>query len=73
MKNNMCNNKKYNKKMEKKNYEFKAFTSNGKEIELKCPNIFYDITEEMAQGIRMGIEIGILQKYKNPMVTFREI
>lgn len=68
----MCNNKKYNKKMEKKNYEFKAFTSNGKEIELKCANVFYDITEEMAQGIRMGIEIGILQKYKNPQVTYRE-
>ena len=58
--------------MEKKNYEFKAFTSNGKEIELKCPNIFYESTEEMAQGIRMGIEIGILQKYKNPQVTYRE-
>ena len=68
----MCNIKKYNKKMEKKNYEFKAFTSNGKEIELKCSNIFYEITEEMAQGIRMGIEIGILQKYKNPQVTYRE-
>ena len=65
-------NNKNNKKMEKKNYQFKAFTSNGKEIELKCTNIFYDITEEMAQGIRIGIEIGILQKYKNPQVTFRE-
>ena len=68
----MCNNKN-NKKMEKKNFEFKAFTSNGKEIDLKCPNIFYDITEEMAKGIRMGIEIGLMQKYKDPQVTFREI
>ena len=59
--------------MEKKNFEFKAFTSNGKEIDLKCPNIFYDITEEMAKGIRMGIEIGLMQKYKDPQVTFREI
>lgn len=59
--------------MEKKNYEFKAFTSNGKEIELKCVTIFYDITEEEAKGIRMGIEIGLFQKYKDPSVTFREI
>lgn len=58
--------------MEKKNYEFKAFTSNGKEIELKCVNIFYDITEETAKDIRMGIEIGLFQKYKNPQVTYRE-
>lgn len=65
-------NNKNNKKMEKKNYEFRAFTSNGKEIELKCPNIFYEITEEMAQGIRMGIEIGLFQKYKDPQVTYRK-
>ena len=58
--------------MEKKNYEFKAFTSNGREIELKCPNIFYEITEEMAKCIRMGIEIGLFQKYKDPMVIYRE-
>lgn len=69
----MCNNKKYNKKMEKKNYEFKAFTSNGREIELKCPNIFYDYTEEEAKCIRMGIEFGLFQKYKDPMVIYREI
>ena len=68
----MCNIKNNNKKMEKKNYEFKAFTSNGKEIELKCPNIFYDFTEEEAKCIRMGIEIGLFQKYKDPMVTYRE-
>ena len=69
----MCNNKN-NKKMETvKNFEFKAFTSNGKEIDLKTLSIFYGITEEMAKGIRMGIEIGMLQKYKNPSVTYREI
>ena len=68
----MCNIKNNNKKMEKKNFEFKAFISNGKEIELKCQNIFYDITEEMAQGIRMGIMIGLMQKYKDPSVTYRE-
>lgn len=59
--------------MEKKNYEFKAFTNNGKEIELKTLSIFYKTTEEEAKCIRMGIEIGLLQKYKNPQVTFREI
>ena len=69
----MCNNLNNNKKMEKKNFEFKAFTTNGKEIELRHANIFYDITEEMAQGIRIGIEMGLLQKYKDPMVTYREI
>ena len=68
----MCNIKN-NKNMEKKNYEFKAFTSNGKEIELKCTNIFYVITEEMAQGIRIGIKIGLFQKYKDPNVIYREI
>lgn len=73
MKNNMCNIKKYNKKMEKKNYEFKAYDSKGKEIELKCPNIFYDFTEEEAKWIRMGIEIGLFQKYKDPNVIYREI
>lgn len=59
--------------MEKKNYEFKAFTSKGKEIELKCFNVFYDITEEMAQGIRMGLMNGLYEKYKDPQVTFREV
>ena len=68
----MCNIKNNNKKMEKKNFEFKAFTSNGKEIDLKCSNIFYDFTEEEAKCIRMGIMIGLMQKYKDPSVTYRE-
>ena len=59
--------------MEKKNYEFKAFTSKGKEIKLTCYNVFYDITEEMAQGIRMGIVIGLTARYKDPQVRFREV
>ena len=59
--------------MEKKNYEFKAFTSKGKEIKLTCYNVFYDITEEMAQGIRMGIAIGLTERYKDPQVRFREV
>lgn len=59
--------------MEKKNYEFKAFTSKGKEIKLMCANVFYDITEEMALGIRMGLVNGLCEKYKDPQVTFREV
>ena len=69
----MFNIKNNNKKMEKKNFEFKAFTSNGKEIELKTLSIFYGITDEMAKGIRTGIMIGLMQKYKDPSVTYREI
>ena len=59
--------------MEKKNYEFKAFTSKGKEIKLTCYNVFYDITEEMAQGIRMGLMNGLFEKYKDPYVSYREV
>ena len=69
----MYNIKNNNKKMERKNYEFKAYDSKGNQIALKHANIFYDITEEMAQGIRIGIEMGLLQKYKDPMVTYRKI
>ena len=58
--------------MEKKNFEFKAYDSKGNQIELKHANIFYDITEEMAQGVRIGIEMGLLQKYKDPSVTYRK-
>lgn len=56
--------------MERKNFEFMAFTSNGKEIELKCANIFYDTTEEMAEGIRIGLINGLSEKYKDPQVTY---
>lgn len=59
--------------MEKKNYEFKAFDSKWKEINLRVSNVFYDITKQMAEDIRMGIEIGLMEKYKEPRVTFREI
>ena len=59
--------------MEKKNYEFKAYDSKRKEIKLTCYNIYYGITEEMAQGIKMGLMSGLTERYKDPMVTFREI
>lgn len=58
--------------MEKKNYEFKAYDSKCKEIELKFVNVFYYITLEVAEGIRMGIEMGLFEKYKDPKVIFRE-
>ena len=59
--------------MENKNYEFKAFDSKGKEIKLKVSNVFYDISKQMAEDIRVGIEIGLTQKYKEPHVRFREV
>lgn len=57
--------------MEKKTYIFKAFDSKRKEINLKCGTIFYAITEQEARDIRMGIEIGLHEKYKDPMVLYR--
>jgi hypothetical protein len=59
--------------MEKKNYEFKAFDSKGKEIRLCNGNCIYECTEDEAFGIRLGIHIGLLTKYKDPQVRFREI
>ena len=59
--------------MERKNYELKAFTNKGKEIKLQYPNVFYDITEEIANGIRIGIAIGLFEKYKDPQIIFREV
>lgn len=59
--------------MEKKNYEFKAFNSKGNEIKLRCFNVFYGLTEEEAKAVKLGIQVGLMQKYDNPRVTFREI
>lgn len=58
--------------MEKKNYEFKAFDSKGNEIKL-LNNVVYVCTKDEAFGIQLGITIGLQSKYKDPMVTFREI
>lgn len=55
-----------------KNYVFNAFDSKGNEISLVCANIFYGITEEEAKGIRIGLYLGLCQKYKNPKVICRE-
>ena len=59
--------------MEKKNYEFKAFTSKGKEIKLGSGNCIYELYNEEAFGVQLGILIGLSTKYKDPQVTFREI
>jgi hypothetical protein len=40
---------------------------------MRVSNVFNDITKQMAEDIRVGIEIGLLQKYKDPHVRFREI
>ena len=58
--------------MEKKNYEFKAFNSKGKEIKLPGDCIF-ELRKDEAFGVQLGILIGLQSKYKDPEVTFREV
>ena len=58
--------------MEKKNYVFRAYDSKGKEIKLLCANVFYDITEEEAKAIKLGLLMGLTQKYKEPRVTYKK-
>ena len=58
--------------MEKKKYEFKAFNSKGKEIELPCGCI-YECKKDEAFGVQLGILIGLQCKYKDTEVTFREV
>lgn len=57
----------------KKNYKFIAYDSKGNEIKLRCANVFYGITKEQAVCITWGAQMGLLQKYKNVRVTFREL
>lgn len=59
--------------MEKKNYEFTAYNGRNERIEMELATVFYEITKEMAQGIRMGIEIGLAQKYKGAYVRYKVI
>lgn len=59
--------------MEKKNFEFKAFDSKGKEIKLCSGKCIYECTKEEAFGVQLGIVIGLMTKYKDPQVTFREV
>lgn len=59
--------------MEKKDYEFIAFNGRNERIKLKLTAVFNGITEETANYIRWGIEVGLAQKYNGAYVTFREI
>ena len=59
--------------MEKKNYEFKAYDSKWKEIKLGNGNCIYELYKEEAFGVQLGITIGLMTKYKDPQVTFREV
>lgn len=59
--------------MEKKNYEFKAFDSKWKEIKLCSGKCIYECTKEEASQLMLGIVIGLMTKYKDPQVTFREV
>lgn len=59
--------------MKKKNYEFKAFTSKGKEIDLNNGDCIYECTVEEAGWMQLGILVGLQSKYKDPQVRFREV
>lgn len=59
--------------MEKHNYVFKAYTSNGKEIELCSGNCIYECTIEEAGLIQLGILVGLMAKYKDPQVVYNKI
>ena len=59
--------------MEKKNYEFKAYDSKGKEIKLCSVKCIYELYKEEAFGVQLGIKIGLMAKYKDPQVRFREV
>lgn len=58
--------------MEKKNYEFKAFTSKGKEIELQI-KVVYDISTEEADMVKLGLAMGLCQKYKDVRISYKEV
>lgn len=57
----------------KRDYKFTAYDSKGKEIKLNCANVFYAITEEEAKMVRIGFELGLMQKYQSPIVCFDRI
>lgn len=58
--------------MEKKNYEFRAFNSKGKEIELQI-KVVYDITTKEADMVKLGLAMGLCQKYKDVRISYKEI
>ena len=59
--------------MIKNNYKFSAYDSRRNEIKMKHAMVFYGITEEMAKGIRMGIAMGLYEKYSEPSVTYKQL
>ncbi len=60
--------------MEKKNFKFVAYDSKNNQIELpQSLMTFYGTTQEEAVGIKLGLQVGLLAKYKNVRVSFREI
>ena len=70
--NTMFNFKKIKSNMEKKNYEFKAYNSKGKEIELQI-NVVYGITTKEADMVKLGLSMGLCQKYKDVRVSYNGI
>ena len=58
--------------MEKKNFEFKAYNSKGKEIELQI-KVVYGITTKEADMVKLGLSMGLCQKYKDVRVSYNGI
>ena len=58
--------------MEKKDYEFIAFNGKGKEIELQI-KVVYDITTKEADMVKLGLAMGLCQKYKDARVSYKEV
>lgn len=61
-----------NQIMEKKDYEFRAFNSKGKEIELQI-KVVYDITTKEADMVKLGLAMGLCQKYKDVRISYKEV
>ena len=58
--------------MEKKDYEFIAFNGKGKEIELQIKEV-YDITTKEADMVKLGLLMGLCQKYKDVRISYKEV
>ena len=58
--------------MEKKNYEFRAFNSKGKELELQI-KVVYDISTKEADMVKLGLAMGLCQKYKDVRISYKEV
>ena len=58
--------------MKKKDYEFIAFNGKGKEIELQI-KVVYDITTKEADMVKLGLLMGLCQKYKDVRISYKEV